>query len=88
MVESAVVLDAASVRALQLICLRLERLASGTTAQHGRATEQSLAVLSLPIKDNADQHDLSRIAESYITRIEVSVRTMPMSTAVLLAFAR
>jgi hypothetical protein len=71
MVESTVTLDAASVRALQLICLRLERLAAGTTAQHGRATEQSLTLLSLAIKDNADQNDLTLIAESYITRIEV-----------------
>ncbi|KAG0292758.1 cysteinyl-tRNA synthetase [Linnemannia gamsii] len=70
MVESTVILDAASVRALQLICLRLERLAAGTTAQHGRATEQSLTLLSLSIKDNADQNDLTLIAESYVTRIE------------------
>lgn len=74
MVESTVVLDTASVRALQMICLRLERLAAGTTAQHGRATEQSLALLSLPIKDNADQNDLNLIAESYVTRIEVTFR--------------
>ena len=72
MMESTVVLDVASVRALQLICLRLERLAAGTTAQHGRATEQSLVLLSLPIKDNADQNDLNLIAESYVTRIEVT----------------
>ncbi|KAF9132411.1 cysteinyl-tRNA synthetase [Mortierella sp. 14UC] len=70
MMESTAVLDAASVRALQMICLRLERLAAGTTAQHGRATEQSLILLSLPIKDNTDQNDLTVIAESYVTRIE------------------
>ncbi|KAF9350055.1 cysteinyl-tRNA synthetase [Mortierella sp. AD094] len=64
------VLDPASVRSLQLICLRLERLASGATAQQGRVPDQSLALLSIPIKDNADQEDLSRIAENYITRIE------------------
>ncbi|KAG0008047.1 hypothetical protein BGZ80_003927, partial [Entomortierella chlamydospora] len=63
-------LDPTSVRSLQLICLRLERLASGVTAQQGRALDQSLALLSIPIKDNADQEDLSRIAENYITRIE------------------
>lgn len=75
MVESTVILDAASVRALQLICLRLERLAAGTTAQHGRATDQSHTLLSLPIKDNADQNDLTLIAESYVTRIEVTFFT-------------
>ena len=64
------VLDAASVRALQLICLRLERLASGATARQGRIPDQSLMLLSLPIKDNASQDDLLRIAENYITRIE------------------
>lgn len=67
-------LDPSSVRALQMICLRLERLASGATAQHGRVSEQSLVLLSLPIKDNAEQDDLSRIAEHYITRIEVPCR--------------
>ncbi|KAF9183787.1 cysteinyl-tRNA synthetase [Haplosporangium sp. Z 11] len=69
-VESTAALDSASVRALQLICLRLERLASGATAQHGRVPDQTLALLSLPIKDNADQDDLLRIAEHYITRLE------------------
>ncbi|KAF9433779.1 cysteinyl-tRNA synthetase [Entomortierella beljakovae] len=69
-VVQSTVLDAASVRSLQLICLRLERVASGATALHGRVTDQSLALLSLPIKDNADQADLARIAEHYIVRIE------------------
>jgi hypothetical protein len=70
LVESTVALDPSSVRALQMICLRLERLASGATAKHGRASDQRLALLSLPIKDNAQQEDLSRVAENYITRIE------------------
>ncbi|KAG0258230.1 cysteinyl-tRNA synthetase [Mortierella polycephala] len=70
LVESTVALDSASVRALQLICLRLERLASGATAQHGRVPDQTLALLSLPVKDNADQDELSRVAEHYITRLE------------------
>lgn len=71
LVENTVALDPASVRALQMICLRLERLASGTTAQFGRAPDQNLMLLSLPIKDNADQEDLARIAENMISRIEV-----------------
>ncbi|KAG0205801.1 cysteinyl-tRNA synthetase [Mortierella sp. GBA30] len=70
LVESTVALDPTSVRALQTICLRLERLASGATAAHGRVSDQSLALLSVPIKDNSDQDDLSRIAEHCITRIE------------------
>ncbi|KAI1296249.1 cysteinyl-tRNA synthetase [Mortierella claussenii] len=70
LVESTAALDPASVQALQMICLRLERLASGATAKHGRVPDQSLALLSLPIKDNVDQEDLSKIAENYITRIE------------------
>jgi hypothetical protein len=61
------VLDAASIRLLQSICLRLERLVSGA----GRATEQMLALLSLPIRDNADQDELVRIADNCISRIEV-----------------
>lgn len=61
------VLDVASIRLLQSICLRLERLVSGA----GRATEQMLALLSLPIRDNADQDDLVRIADNCISRIEV-----------------
>ncbi|KAG0097919.1 cysteinyl-tRNA synthetase [Podila epicladia] len=69
-VESTVALDPASVRALQTICLRLERLASGAVAESGRASELSLTLLAVPIKDNADQDDLVRIAEHYICRIE------------------
>ncbi|KAF9959416.1 cysteinyl-tRNA synthetase [Mortierella alpina] len=79
LVESTVALDPSSVRALQMICLRLERLASGATAQHGRVSEQSLVLLSLPIKDNAEQDDLSRIAEHYITRIENSFSQLYMA---------
>ncbi|KAF9918896.1 cysteinyl-tRNA synthetase [Linnemannia zychae] len=79
LVESTVVLDAASVRALQMICLRLERLAAGTTAQQGRATEQSLSLLSLSIKDSVDQNDLAVIAESYVTRIENSFSQLYMA---------
>jgi len=73
MIESTVALDPTFVRALQNICLRLERLASGSTAQHGRAPDQSLALLALPIKDNADQDDLSRITENLISRVEVCI---------------
>ncbi|KAG0315946.1 cysteinyl-tRNA synthetase [Dissophora globulifera] len=69
-VEQPMVLDAASVRMLQTICLRLERLVSGAVAKHGRVTEQSLGLLSLPIKENADQDDLVRIADNCIARIE------------------
>ncbi|KAF9393077.1 cysteinyl-tRNA synthetase, partial [Podila verticillata] len=62
-------LDPASVRALQTICLRLERLASS-----GESTLVPLVplvpLLAIPIKDNADQDDLARIAEHYICRIE------------------
>ncbi|KAF9152209.1 cysteinyl-tRNA synthetase [Linnemannia schmuckeri] len=65
-VETTMVLDVASIRLLQSICLRLERLVSGA----GRATEQMLALLSLPIRDNADQDDLVRIADNCISRIE------------------
>ncbi|KAF9576051.1 cysteinyl-tRNA synthetase [Mortierella alpina] len=79
LVESTVALDPTSVRALQMICLRLERLASGATAQHGRVSEQSLVLLSLPIKENAEQDDLSRIAEHYITRIENSFSQLYMA---------
>ncbi|KAF9356390.1 cysteinyl-tRNA synthetase [Mortierella sp. AD094] len=68
--QQRMVLDSASVRTLQTICLRLERLVSGAVAKHGRATEQSLALLSLIIRDNADQDDLQRIAENCIARIE------------------
>lgn len=73
--ESTVALDSASVRALQTICLRLERLASGAVAESGRASEQSLTLLAVPIKDSADQDDLARIAEHYICRIEVGGRS-------------
>ncbi|KAF9968143.1 cysteinyl-tRNA synthetase [Mortierella alpina] len=79
LVESTLALDPSSVRTLQMICLRLERLASGATAQHGRVSEQSLVLLSLPIKDNAEQDDLSRIAEHYITRIENSFSQLYMA---------
>lgn len=64
-------LDATSVRALQTISLRLERLVSGAVARHGRASELSLTLFSLVIRDNADQADLIRIAENCISRIEV-----------------
>ncbi|KAG0239902.1 cysteinyl-tRNA synthetase [Mortierella sp. GBA43] len=70
LVDSSFDLDLLSVRSLQSICLRLERLASGATAHCGRASEQNLALLSLPVKTNADQDDLLRIAENYIVRIE------------------
>ena len=66
-------LDPMTVRSLQTICLRLERLVSGAVAKHGRASEQSLALLSLAIKDNADHDDLVSITESCISRIEVDV---------------
>ncbi|KAG0280494.1 cysteinyl-tRNA synthetase [Linnemannia exigua] len=66
MLETTMVLDVASVRLLQSICLRLERLVSGAS----RATEQTLALLSLPIRDNADQDDLVRLADNCISRIE------------------
>ncbi|KAF9433862.1 cysteinyl-tRNA synthetase, partial [Entomortierella beljakovae] len=68
--QQRMVLDSASIRSLQTICLRLERLVSGAVAKHGRATEQSLSLLSLSIKDNADQEDLQRIADNCIARIE------------------
>ncbi|KAF9980648.1 cysteinyl-tRNA synthetase [Mortierella antarctica] len=70
MAEKTMALDPVSVRSLQTICLRLERLASGAVAKHGRASEQSHSLISLAIKDNADQDDLVRIAESCISRIE------------------
>ncbi|KAG0249530.1 cysteinyl-tRNA synthetase, partial [Mortierella polycephala] len=70
MLEKTMALDASSVRSLQTICLRLERLVSGAVAQHGRASEQSLALFALAIKDNADQDDLVRIAENCVSRIE------------------
>ncbi|KAF9585578.1 cysteinyl-tRNA synthetase [Lunasporangiospora selenospora] len=69
-VENTLALDPASIRSLLAICLRLERLASGAVAQHGRASEQDLSLLMLPIKDNADQDELARVAENTITRIE------------------
>ncbi|KAG0198299.1 cysteinyl-tRNA synthetase, partial [Mortierella sp. NVP41] len=68
--EKTMILDVASIRLLQSICLRLERLVSGAVAKHGRATELSLALLSLPIRDNADQDDLVRIGDNCISRIE------------------
>ncbi|KAF9319777.1 PH domain leucine-rich repeat-containing protein phosphatase 2 [Podila horticola] len=68
--EQALMLDATSVRALQTISLRLERLVSGAVARHGRASELSLTLFSLVIRDNADQADLIRIAENCISRIE------------------
>jgi len=73
------VLDLDSVRSLQQICLRLERLASGTTAQYGPATEQGLTLLSLPVKTNASQDDLLTIAENYIVRIENCISQLKMA---------
>lgn len=70
-VEQLVSLDSNYVRSLQTISLRLERLVSGAVAKHGRASEQTLELLSLPIKDGADQNDLARIADNCIARIEV-----------------
>jgi len=67
-------LDPASVRALQTICLRLERLASGGESSALALVPisvESLALLAVPVKDNADQDDLARIADHYICRIEV-----------------
>ncbi|KAG0198384.1 cysteinyl-tRNA synthetase [Mortierella sp. GBA30] len=64
------VLDPVSVRSLQTICLRLERLVSGAVARHGRASEQSISLLSLAIKDTEDQDDLVNIAENCVSRIE------------------
>ncbi|KAF8936980.1 cysteinyl-tRNA synthetase [Dissophora ornata] len=81
LIGSTVALDPVSVRALQMICLRLERLASGTTGQHGRASDQDLASLSLSIKDNTEQDDLARIAENYIVRIENAFSQLYMSKA-------
>ncbi|KAI1296945.1 cysteinyl-tRNA synthetase [Mortierella claussenii] len=63
-------LDPTSVRMIQTICLRLERLVSGAVAKYGRAADQDLTLLSLSIRDNADQDDLERIAENCISRIE------------------
>ncbi|KAI7825752.1 hypothetical protein BC939DRAFT_125943 [Gamsiella multidivaricata] len=68
--EQPMVLDTNSVRTLQMICLRLERLVSGELAKHGRASEQHLALLSLPFKDNVDPDDLVQIADNCISRIE------------------
>ncbi|KAF9350848.1 cysteinyl-tRNA synthetase, partial [Mortierella sp. NVP85] len=65
-----VVLDCTSVRDLQAISLRLERLVSGAVATHGRASEKTLDLLSLHIEDSADQRDLVRIADNCIARIE------------------
>ncbi|KAF9920313.1 cysteinyl-tRNA synthetase [Linnemannia zychae] len=74
-VEDTMVLDVASIRSLQSICLRLERLVSGA----GRPTEQTLALLSLPIRDNADQDDLARFADNCISRIENCFSQLYMS---------
>ncbi|KAG0347537.1 cysteinyl-tRNA synthetase [Podila humilis] len=68
--EQSLMLDPTSVRTLQTISLRLERLVSGALAKHGKVTESNLTLLSLVIRDNADQADLIRIAESCISRIE------------------
>lgn len=57
-------------RSLQTISLRLEQVVSGAVAKRGRASEQTLELLSLPIKDGADQNDLARIADNCIARIE------------------
>ncbi|KAF9428891.1 hypothetical protein BGZ94_000612 [Podila epigama] len=62
-----------------MICLRLERVASGAVAESGRASDQALALLAIPVKDNADQDDLERIAEHYITRIENAYSQMYMA---------
>ncbi|KAF9288576.1 cysteinyl-tRNA synthetase [Mortierella alpina] len=70
MAEKTMALDPVSVRSLQTICLRLERLVSGAVAKHGLASDQSLSLLSLAIKDKADQDDLVKIAENCISRIE------------------
>ena len=81
-------LDSASVRTLQTICLRLERLVSGAVAKHGRASDQSMVLLSLPIKDNADMEDLTRIADNCIARIEVMPRSISFADGVQLKLPR
>ncbi|KAF9996004.1 cysteinyl-tRNA synthetase, partial [Modicella reniformis] len=69
-VKQPMYLDANSVVTLQNICLRLERLVSGAVTKHGRASDEALKLLSLPINEGADQDVLACIADNCIARIE------------------
>ncbi|KAF9972519.1 cysteinyl-tRNA synthetase [Actinomortierella ambigua] len=74
-------LDAASVQRLQHLCLRLERLASGTAMTPEGLSEEMVQLLSVPLKDVTDQQKLTMVMASLVTRIENAFSTLYMNKA-------
>ncbi|CAJ0635451.1 9952_t:CDS:10 [Entrophospora sp. SA101] len=76
---TAQILDPTLVRSLGYLCLRLERVSSGTMNQRSSRnsrTDYLTGLLTFHVKDIADDEELLRIVESLITRIENSISTL------------
>ncbi|KAK9767891.1 cysteinyl-tRNA synthetase [Basidiobolus ranarum] len=72
-------IDPALVRSLGYICIRLERVASGNTSLMNRRasrTDYLSGLLTFHVKDNAEDHELIRILEGLVTRIENAYSTI------------
>ncbi|ORY02700.1 hypothetical protein K493DRAFT_207938 [Basidiobolus meristosporus CBS 931.73] len=72
-------IDPALIRSLGYICIRLERMASGSVIPSNRRasrSETSSSLLTLHVKDNAEDYELLRIMEGLVTRIENAYSTI------------
>jgi adenylate cyclase len=68
------ILDPDTVRRLGFLCLRLERITSGTIIPPKRKSriDHLNGLLTFHVKDNVDDEELLRITENLVTRIQVS----------------
>ncbi|ORY02907.1 hypothetical protein K493DRAFT_384979, partial [Basidiobolus meristosporus CBS 931.73] len=72
-------IDPALIRSLGYICIRLERVASGNISQMSRRasrTDYLSGLLTFHVKDNAEDHELIRILEGLVARIENAFSTL------------
>ncbi|CAG8562928.1 1269_t:CDS:10 [Gigaspora margarita] len=71
--------DPSCVRTLGYLCLRLERVVSGNVNHRtfrSSRIDPMTRLLTLHVKDNADDEELMKIMESLITRIENAISTL------------
>ncbi|KAK9718117.1 cysteinyl-tRNA synthetase [Basidiobolus ranarum] len=72
-------IDPALIRSLGYICIRLERMASGDASLVSRRasrTDNLSGLLTFHVKDNAEDHELMRIMEGLVARIENAYSTI------------
>ncbi|RKP05530.1 phosphatase 2C-like domain-containing protein [Thamnocephalis sphaerospora] len=72
------ILDPDTVRKLGFLCLRLERITSGTVIPIKRKSRIDYlnGLLTFHVKENAEDEELLRITENLITRIQNAVSTL------------